>query len=515
MSKVNMADGRTISGSITVFASLSLLLVASFLLALLECARVKGLEAYSGMQRENALECVLSEYDRDLFERYGIFLLDGGYGTGTIQFAQMNGRLLEISQKNLRPEKVKYLLQGTQNFYQMDVTQAEVEQYLLATDYNGAPFRAMAVQSMKARYPIELLQTLSDRLQQSERAMDEARAGQTSMDQAGQQIEHAKRQAAEQAAASAANGEAAAPPAQVPENPMDIIKSIKTADILTLVVPQGMAISAKQINGDRTLEHRHLVQGNESWEDTGEWYEAVLYQQFLQTQFGCFTSGCTSGGALDYELEYIQSGKTSDRANLKGVVHALLLLREGANYLYLQSDQVKQAQAYELAGLIASALAIAPATPLLAQGILAAWAYAESILDVRTLLSGGCIPWMKTADSWSSDLSGIGTLLAGNAQAKSTTQGEDYQGYLQKLLYLKTAKVLNYRAMDLVEWYKTACSDRQIHMDAMLLAVRATFSYEARPLFSDLVTLQRLEADQLEFAASEADSYLTGDRQRE
>ena len=77
-----------LSGSITVFASLSLMLVASFLLALLESARVKGLEAYSGMHRENAVESVLSEYDRDLFDRFGIFLLDGGYGSGTLQFAQ-------------------------------------------------------------------------------------------------------------------------------------------------------------------------------------------------------------------------------------------------------------------------------------------------------------------------------------------------------------------------------------------------------------------------------------------
>ena len=509
-----MSDGRTLSGSITVFASLSLMLVASFLLALLECARVKGLEAYSGMQRENALETLLSEYDRDLFERYGIFLLDGGYGTGTIQFAQINGRLLEASQKNLRPDKGRYQLRETQNFYQMDVAQAEVEQYLLATDYNGAPFRAMAVQSMKARYPIEMLQTLSDRLQQSEQMMNEARAGQASMDQADQQIEDAKRQAAEQAA-TASNGESAAPPAQLPENPIDIVKNLKKADILTLVMPQGMAPSAKQIDGGSTLEHRYLVRGNKPWEDTGEWYESILYQQFLQTQFACFTSGNAGGSALDYELEYIQSGKTSDRANLKSVVHTLLLLREGANYLYLKSDQVKQAQAYELAGIIAAALAIAPATPLLAQGILAAWAYAESILDVRTLLSGGRIPWMKTAEDWSSDLSGLAALLAGNTQAKSTQQGDDYQDYLQKLLYLKTAKVLNYRAMDLIEWYKAACSGQQIHMDAMLLTVQGAFSYEAGPLFSDLVTLQRLEVDRLEFAASVTDSYLIGDRQRE
>ena len=75
-----------LQGSITVFASLSLLLVSSFLLVLLEAARVKGLDAYSRMQRTNAMESVFSGYDRDLFEQYGIFLLDGTYGEQDLQF---------------------------------------------------------------------------------------------------------------------------------------------------------------------------------------------------------------------------------------------------------------------------------------------------------------------------------------------------------------------------------------------------------------------------------------------
>lgn len=506
-----MSDRGRLSGSITVFACLSMMLIASFLLALLESARVKGLEAYSGMQRENAVMSVLSEYDRDLFDRYGIFLLDGGYGTGTLQFAQINRRLLEYSQKNLRPEKSGYLLRETQNFYQMDVAQAEIERYLLATDHDGAPFRAIAAESMKSRYPIEVMRELSERLQQSGHAMDQAQQSRSTMDQAQEQIENAKRQAAEQAAAAAANGEAAPPPAEVPENPIDTIKELKKIDILTLVMPQGMAVSDKRIDGRTTLEHRQLIQGNESWSGSSDWYETVLYQQFLRTQFSCFTSGAASGGALAYEREYIQAGGDSDRDNLKSVVHRLLFLREGANYLYLQTDAAKQAEAYELAAAIAAAFAIAPATPLIAQGILAAWAYAESILDVRTLLSGGRIPWIKTAESWSSGLSGIGALLTGGAQAKRVESGDDYEGYLQKLLYLKPARDLNYRAMDLIEWYKAGCSDTRISMDAMILTYSAAFSFEADPLFSDLVTLQRLQADRLEYAASETGTYLKRD----
>ena len=119
-------EKTTLRGSITVFASLSLLLVASFLLVLLEAARVKGLDAYSLMQRVNAMESVFSEYDRQLFEQYGVFLLDAGYGEQTLQFSQINGRLQSVSQKNLRPVVPKTLWKNIQNFYQMDVTDATV-----------------------------------------------------------------------------------------------------------------------------------------------------------------------------------------------------------------------------------------------------------------------------------------------------------------------------------------------------------------------------------------------------
>lgn len=502
-----MSERRTLSGSITVFASLSLMLVASFLLALLESARVKGLEAYSGMHRENAVESVLSEYDRDLFDRFGIFLLDGGYGSGTLQFAQIDGRLLEISQKNLRPDVRGLSLHTAQNFYQMDVAQAQMERYLLATDADGAPFRAMAAASMKARYPAEALQTLSEQFRRSETAMDQAKQSQSSMNEAQQQIAQAKKQAAEAAQSGDTADQPDAAPVEPPENPMDVVKELKKTDLLTLVMPEGVRVSEKQIDGSTTLEHRQLIQGNEPWSGSADWSEPVLYQQFLQTQFRCFTSETAGSGALDYELEYIAAGKDSDHANLKSVVRRVLLLREGANFLYLQADAAKQAEAYELAAAIAAAFAIAPATPLLAQGILATWAYAESILDVRALLSGGRVPWIKTAESWSSDLSGIGTLLAGNAQAKTTESGDDYTGYLQKLLYFTSARASNYRAMDLMEWYRAGYGEGQIRMDAMIVTFRAAFCYEAQPLFSGLVTLQRLSVDRLEFAASATGSY--------
>ena len=175
--------------------------------------------------------------------------------------------------------------------------------------------------------------------------------------------------------------------------------------------------------------------------------------------------------------------------------------------MYLQTDTVRRQEAYGVATVLAATVGIAPAAGLIAQGILAAWAYAESILDVRTLLTGGKIAWMKTADSWCSSLSGIGGLMAGGARAKEQESGEDYKGYLQKLLWLNSARALNYRAMDLMELRAAMNGDQTIQMDAMILALRADISYEAEPLFSDLVTIQRFETAGWEFSESVYYSY--------
>ena len=502
-----------LQGSITVFASLSLLLVASFLLVLLEAARVKGLDAYGRMQRTNAMEAVFSEYDRDLFEQYGIFLLDGSYGEQDLQFSQINGRLQFVSQKNLRPVIPAQTWRSVQNFYQMDVADASVTNYLLATDYDGDPFRRMAVESMKAQYPAELAQELYESLQSADQAMTKAQQSRSAMDQAQENIETAKE--AQAAAAKAASDESADGQPDTPtetagppiENPMDVVKAVKDTDILTLVLPRGSSVSAKEIRGKETLEHRSLLQGNEPWQKGGGWYEAVLYHQFLQTCFGCYGNGGSGDDALDYELEYIQSGKQTDRENLKSVVGQLLLLREGANFMYLQTDVAKQEEAYGVATALAATVGIAPAAGLIAQGILAAWAYVESILDVRTLLAGGKIAWIKTAESWSSSLSGLGELLAGNSRAKEQAEGEDYQGYLQKLLWLKSERALNYRAMDLMELCAEVNGRESMRMDAMILALRADISYEAEPLFSKMVTIQKLKADRWEFSESVSYSY--------
>ena len=68
--------------------------------------------------------------------------------------------------------------------------------------------------------------------------------------------------------------------------------------------------------------------------------------------------------------------------------------------MYLMSDETKKNE-IRIAAAALCALILQPGlAPLMEGAILLAWAYAESIYDVKSLLSGGRIPLLKDSGSW-------------------------------------------------------------------------------------------------------------------
>ena len=73
----------------------------------------------------------------------------------------------------------------------------------------------------------------------------------------------------------------------------------------------------------------------------------------------------------------------------------MLLLREGANLTYLETDAQRSQEALTLALSITSALGNPELAEPVKQCHSGAWAYAESVSDVRILLDGGHVPWSR------------------------------------------------------------------------------------------------------------------------
>lgn len=110
---------------------------------------------------------------------------------------------------------------------------------------------------------------------------------------------------------------------------------------------------------------------------------------------------------LDYQVEYILSGLKSDKANLSGVALKISLVREGINFSYALLNKEKRAAAMKLATSLAGASGNVGLVKAVQITILALWAYAEGLYDVRRLVKGEELPAIKNDDDWKLDLDGI------------------------------------------------------------------------------------------------------------
>ncbi len=88
------------NGSITVYLTLMLLIMLSFVFTALEAARITAAKSYQVMISEMASESLKGSYYYPLFEEYGLFAIDGGYGgteTDIVQLTEFLNDKLEFS----------------------------------------------------------------------------------------------------------------------------------------------------------------------------------------------------------------------------------------------------------------------------------------------------------------------------------------------------------------------------------------------------------------------------------
>lgn len=152
-------------------------------------------------------------------------------------------------------------------------------------------------------------------------------------------------------------------------------------------------------------------------------------------------------------MEYLLAGKKSDKENLESVLMKLFLIRMGVNYICLQKDSGRKAEAEVLAVTICTLLLMPEGTEVVKQLILAAWAGGESVADLRTLLAGQRVPAIKTSENWSVSLAELPLILSSDkrAEVKETEKGLSYKDYLRILLFLKDTKEVTMRLADRIE----------------------------------------------------------------
>lgn len=153
---------------------------------------------------------------------------------------------------------------------------------------------------------------------------------------------------------------------------------------------------------------------------------------------------------LDYEIEYILNGFPSDVSNLTAMKAKLFMIRFIPNLIHVITDPKKNSLCLEIALAIPGANLVAPLVQFL---IMAAWATAETYVDLTDLFEGKEVPFYKTPKQWKTGINGLleKTSKKIDHKKKLDILNFDYVDYLRILLLMQRKEKTLLRTEDLIQ----------------------------------------------------------------
>lgn len=427
----------------TVFLTLSLTLVLSLVFTVIEGARISAIRMKFECVADIGMNSVLAEYHRELLEQYDLLFVDSSYGGAHADICNTEAHLRNYIQNNLQTNGSGGIW-GTKDFLSMYADRVEINRYSIASDEQGAVLKRQITDYM-SDYPLE---AFINKISEGVNELNQF--GLNTRDVEGERHKYEAR-----------IDEIGLPKKEVEEgvyeevplnNPADIANATRSSGVLNLVLDDPSQVSAVKVDLEEYISHRSIMEGTglckEAVEISGEPNE-LIFELYLFEKCGYYGQELDKS-LLKYQIEYILAGENTDWQNLERVAKRLLRWREAANVLYILSDGSKIAEAEAMA-LALTAVALCPelAEPV-KYTILFAWAYVESLQDVRTLLRGGRVPIFKTASDWKTGINSIKN-VKGSLSDDSGGRGLNYKEYLQIMLFLQSQEDRTYRAMDIME----------------------------------------------------------------
>lgn len=467
---------RNENAYLTVWLALCLMLVLSLFLVLIDGARRNGGRLEVECVTDIGLQSILAEYHRELVKQYNIFAIDASYGTGTCSKENTESHLRVYLEKNLSMDDIFLSQFLYRDFFGLELKTAELTKVSILTDGSGAVFREKAVEALGNDVGLGLLKDIQEWMQVIEvNGLDN---GDTEEEKHNLDAE-----------VESYNGIYIEEQKDVwvpfsVTNPTAALEEKRRLGILKLVTEDEEQLSQKVLSLDHLIMNRMqqgtVNQGNVklSGQSVPEsMAERFLFQEYLLKYMGRY--GCEQEeDVLKYQVEYLVSGRDSDVENLRSVAGRLCAIREAANALYLLSDNEKRSEAQLIAELACTLLWVPELAPVLEAVILLGWAFAESVYDVKSLLSGGRIPLIKNDESWHYSLS---SALWGNLQEETREgSGLSYADYLRILMMFTDLETLTGRAMNMVEAdIRSTPGNAAFRLDGCLVQVEADIQVDS------------------------------------
>lgn len=445
-----------LKGSITIYVTLFMLVFLTFLLFMLQAVRTRSMKTRIEIAMDCGIQSMLAGYHQELFRQFDLLYIDGSYGNKQHNAVDLERKIKEYMSYNLQPEKNQYFLY-TSDFYGLSIEDILITNRTLATDHNGNSIKQQAIWVMKQKTGLPFLETLPKQLKIVERSKE----GEDRVTDFLVEFEKTQK-----ATGKTQNQQEDNLETQVYLQTNQIIEK-RMFSLMEQIFKGDVNFSSKMVVKDQYPSGRELNKGDENSEIQKEdsMMDHLLLGEYCMEYFGNYIHPKESS-YLRYQIEYLLHGSESDYENLEQTIWKIFLIREGANFLYLHTDEKKETFIDQIAGLLSALIGAPQLKDVFKNIFLFVWSYGESIEDMKGLMQGEKIIFFKTEDTWQLDLaellffSNIKDLFTkenDNKQAEKTKASTeninyfDYETYLRILLFAKAQNDKVFSMMDLIE----------------------------------------------------------------
>lgn len=415
---------RPKKGSLTIFMALCMLVFLTFCMILVEGVRNYYIRAKAALAMELTEFSVLSEYQKELFDTYGMFFLDLDYEQGRESISALE-------------QRAEYYLNA--NAGEIKTNQVWAQNFERATDCEGNAFFLQAIEVMKIKSGYKGIEDIIG---------DEVAATEEVVDLKGmlkQKLSFS-----------------------------DLMPDISFPSISGLweaVFGNDEGISQKSIVMSERLLYRDLEQGigNDCNFSGMQLFHSYIFDHF---HYYGVSNEKAFNNVLEYQIEYMVSGKNSDRKNLENVMWRIFLLRASGNYLFLHQDvhavSAAEAKAQLLVGFTGNPVIVEACKEI----ILIAQALEEGVSDTRRIFGGEKVPLYE----------------------KGIFEGVEigYEQYLYLFLNTTDRKEKIYRCMDIVELeIRKSSGYEKLRLDHCVDAFSLQWNYQFDSLFLDIPLMDK------------------------
>ena len=211
--------------------------------------------------------------------------------------------------------------------------------------------------------------------------------------------------------------------------------------------------------------------------------DAWLMLGYIMLKFGNAEDGRAQDSFFMNEAEYILEGEMSDEENFKEFKKDVLKIRNAANLAHIWLDPEMRAKVQA----VCEAATPGPWSALTAAAVSEAWAYAESVNDVKLLEYGKKVAIKKTKQTWAIDIESLTEDMDEGYIDTGSAAGLGYKDYLKLLLTAEDRSRKLLRMMDLIQINIQGKYDR----DFLIMEHNTGFCFRASAGGSEFAYIQR------------------------